>query len=180
MGNPNVVPIPVHVTWELEHFLPKVVEADAADWRLLTVFYLIPSPIFWDIWIVYSNIPHSKGMMADRGDWVIGAFGKRSMPYLCPKLLSRPRHLAVPCNVDEAQACAISMRRIHLSMNSWISQDVQVSSHSRRGPDGKCLVNEGKTSHGWGVLEPQCSSHQYCLEGFYHMYALWVVLIATR
>jgi hypothetical protein len=106
---------------------------EATYWRLLEVLYLIPSPVFWDVWRVYSNTPHSKGMTSDRGGgWVIGADGRRrSMPYFWPKLLSRPRCFAVPFNVNEAQVCAISTRRIHLSINIWISPDVQVSSCPR-------------------------------------------------
>jgi hypothetical protein len=39
------------------------------------VLYLIPSPIFRDVWRVYSKTAQSKGMMAHRGGWVIGAWG---------------------------------------------------------------------------------------------------------
>jgi hypothetical protein len=99
----------------------------AADWRLLVVLYLITSPNSQDVWRVHSNTPHSKGMTADRGGWVIGAFGKSSMPYFCPKLLRRTRYLTIHCNVNESQPCAISMMRIRSSIKICISPGVQVS-----------------------------------------------------
>jgi hypothetical protein len=102
-----------------------------ADWRLLAVLYLIPPPVFQDVWRVYSKTPQRKGITADWGGWFIGALGKSSMPYFCPKLMSRPMYLDVPCKVDESQACAMLMRRIRSSIKICISPDVQVSSRPR-------------------------------------------------
>jgi hypothetical protein len=130
------------------------------------VLYLIPSPVFRDVWRVYSNTPHSKGMTADRGGWVIGAFGKRSMPYFCPKLLSRPRYLAVPCNVDETQVCAISMRRIRSSINSWISLDVQVSSRPRTALTVHASQMKGKRVMTGGYWIPNVALTSLVLKGF--------------
>jgi hypothetical protein len=118
------------------------------------VLHLIPPPFFRDVWRVHSNTPERKGMMAGRGGWVVGALGKRSIPYFCPKLLSRPRYLAVPCNVDEDQACAISTRSIHLSINSWISPDAQVGSRLRTALMVHASPMKGKRVVAGGYWKP--------------------------
>jgi hypothetical protein len=130
------------------------------------VLYLIPSPVLRDVWRVYSDTPHSKGMTADRGCWVIGAFGKSSMLYFCPKLLIRPMYLAVPCNVDEAQACAISTRRIRSSINSCISPDVQVSSRPRMALMVHALQMKGKRVINGGYWRPNVALTILFLKGF--------------
>jgi hypothetical protein len=130
------------------------------------VLYLIPSPVFRDVWRVYSNTPHIKGMTADRGGWVIGAFGKSSIPYFCPKLLSRPRYLAVPCNVYESQACAISTRRIRSSINSCISPDVQVSSRPRTALTVLASQMKGKRAMAGGYWRPNLALTSLVLKGF--------------
>jgi hypothetical protein len=134
------------------------------------VFYLIPSPIFRDVWRLYSNTPHSKGMAADRGGWVIGAFRKSSMPHFCPKFLSRPRYLAVPCNVDEAQACAISMRRIRSSINSCTSPDIQVSSRPRTDMTVHASKMKGERVMAGGVGYPMWPSPVLSLRFFSHLF----------
>jgi hypothetical protein len=127
------------------------------------VLYLVPSPVFREVWRVYYNMPHSKGMMADRGGWVIGALGKSSMLHFCPKLLSRPRYLAFPCHVEEAQACAMSMRHIRSSIKSCISPDVQVSSHLRTAltvhasqMKGKLVIDGGYWSANVALISLVC------------------------
>jgi hypothetical protein len=108
------------------------------------VLYFIPSPVFWDVWRVYYKTPQTKGMTADRGDWAIRNLGKRSMPYFCPKLLSRPRYLAVPCKVDKAQACAMSMMCMRSRIKSCISPDVQVRSRPKTALTVHDLQMKGK------------------------------------
>jgi hypothetical protein len=122
--------------------------------------------VFWDVWRVYSNTPHSKGMTADRGGWVIGALGEISMPYFCPKLLSRPRNLDVPCSVDEAQARAISMRRIRSSINSCISMDFQVSSRLRMALMVHASQMKGKRVMDGGYWRPNVALTSLVLKDF--------------
>jgi hypothetical protein len=125
------------------------------------VLYLIASPVFRDVWRVYSNTSHNKGMTADRGGWVIGAAGKGLMPYFLPKLRSRPRCLDVPCNIYEAQACTISM-----SIKSWISPDVQVSSLPRTA----LTVHDSQIKVKWvmagGYWRPSVALSSLVLKGF--------------
>jgi hypothetical protein len=136
------------------------------------VLYLIPSPIFRGIWRVYSNTPHSKGMTADRGGWVIGVLGKSLMPYFCPNLLSRPSYLAVPCNVDKAQARAISMRCIRSSIKSCISPDVQVSSRPRTALMVHASQMKGKQVIVGGYWIPSVTLTSLVLKVFPHVCTL--------
>jgi hypothetical protein len=138
------------------------------------VLYLIPSPVFRDVWRVYSNTPHSKGMAADRGGWVIGAARKWSMPYFCPKFLSRSRYLVVPCNVNEYQACVISTRRIRSSINSWISPDVQVSSRPRTALMVHASQMKGKRIMAGGYWIPNVAITGLVLKSFHtFMHSGW-------
>jgi hypothetical protein len=130
------------------------------------VLYLIPPPVFRDVWRVYSKTPQSKGMTADRGDWVIGALGKSSMPYFCPKLLSLPRYIAAPCKVDEAQACAILMRRIRSSIKSCISPDVQVSFRPKTDLTVHASQMKGKRVIVGGYWIPNVALTSIVLKGF--------------
>jgi hypothetical protein len=129
------------------------------------VLYLIPSPVFRDVWRVYSKTPQSKGIAADRGGWVIGALGKSSMPYFCPKFLSRLRYLAVPCKVDEAKACAISMKRIRSSIKSCIPPDVQVSSSPRTALTVHASQMKGKRVIAGGYWSPNVALTSPVLKG---------------
>jgi hypothetical protein len=113
---------------------------------------------------------------------VIGAAGKRSMLYFWPKLLNRLRCLAVPCNVNVAQECAISMGRIRSSSNRSISPDVQISSHPRTSlavHDSQMKGIRVMSMWGLGVLEDKFSSNQSGSEGFFNLYTIMVVLIFT-
>jgi hypothetical protein len=130
------------------------------------VLYFIHSTFFMDVWRVYSNTPHSKGMTADRGGWVIGTLGKSSMPYFCLKLLSRLRYIAVPYNVDEAQACAISMRHIRSSINSCISPDVQVISRPRTALTVHASQMKGKRVIAGGYWSPNVALTSLVLKDF--------------
>jgi hypothetical protein len=130
------------------------------------VFYLIPSPVFQDVWRVYSKTPQRKGMTAHRGGWVIRALGESSMPYFCPKLLSRPRYNDVPCKVDEFQACAISTRRIHSSIKSCISPDVQVNSCPRTALTVHASQMKGKRVIAGGYWSPNVALTSLVFKGF--------------
>jgi hypothetical protein len=141
-------------------------DIDGRQYRLLAVLYLNSSPVFRDVWRVYSNTPHIKGMTADWGGWVIGAFGKRLMPYFFPKLLSRPRYLSIPCNIDEAQACAILTRRISSSINSWISTEVQVTFRPRTAQMVHAWQMKGKPVMAGGYWIPDVALTSLVLKGF--------------
>jgi hypothetical protein len=130
------------------------------------VLYLIPCPVFLDVWRGYSNTPHSKGMKADRGGWVIWDLGKSSMPYVYPKLLSRSSNSDVPCNFEEAQACAIFMKRIRSSIKSCISPDVQVSSRPRTALTVHALKMKRKRFIAGGYLSPNVDLTSFVLKGF--------------
>jgi hypothetical protein len=88
------------------------------------------------------------------------------MPYFCPKLLSRPRYLDAPCNVEETQACAISIRRICSSIKSCISPDVQVSSHPRMALTVHASQMKGKRVIAGGYWSPNVALTSLVLKRF--------------